>query len=116
MLHDFFGHRIRYGNGTFVSVKRDGTTHYWVITASHTFFSEATTRKMREKMGSEMFRTTLMNSLRRTAFEIEGSTHYLPANDVLLDYDSPVFCFDQVRSCSMANRLCHIQNVHVFKM
>ena len=114
MLHDFFGHRSRYGNGTIVSVKIDGssTVHHWLLTTNHIFFSGDTTREMRKEMEPETFRTTLMNSLRKTTFENEGSTCSLPAKDLLLDSDSPVFCFDKVRNCSMANSLCHIQNVH----
>lgn len=58
-------------------------------------------------MKPETFRTILMNSLKQTTFEVEGSTP-MPAEDVLLHFKSPVFCFDQVgrSSCSVAHTQC----------
>ena len=68
-------------------------------------------------MKPEDFETVLMNSLKQTTFEVEGSTPVL-AKDVLLDFKSPVF--DQVgrSSCSVANTQCrclysYISRYHV---
>ena len=58
-------------------------------------------------MESEDFETVLMSSLKQTTFEVEGSTP-VPAEDVLLDFKSPVFRFDRVgrSSCSVAHTQC----------